>query len=145
MALLKKTRGSQYPLHAEVVLNIAADTVTATDGTVKALKAQAVVAELIPLPPNATIVGGEIVVETASNDTGTSTMSVGDSASAARYLGATSLKAAARTALVPTGYRGVGEDIRLTLANANGDATAGKVTVRVAYVIAGRMQEVQAT
>jgi hypothetical protein len=48
-----------------------------------------------------------------------------------------------RTALVPTGYNGLGEDLRLTIANANGDATTGSYTVRLMYVIAGRSNEVQ--
>jgi hypothetical protein len=46
---------------------------------------------------------------------------------------------------VPTGYRGVGEDLRITLANTNGDATAGKVSVRATYMVTGRANEVQAT
>ena len=70
---------------------------------------------------------------------------MGDKNSASRYLGATSIKATGRTPLVPTGYRGVGEDIRITLANQNGDAGAGVYSIRVHYMVSGRTTEVQAT
>lgn len=144
MAKLNKNRGLQYPLMAEFTF-LLTDTFTMTDGVTRAFGAAgaATIADVIGLPPNATLVGGELVVETASNDSGTATVSVGDSGSATRYLAATNLKAAARTALVPTGYRGNGEDLRLTFANAGGGATAGKVTVRALYTVQGRTNEVQ--
>ena len=143
MATLLATRSAQYLMEAEFVFDIAAaDAVANTSGVVTALSAASVVADVIKLPSAATLVGGEVVVETVSNDTGTATIAVGDSASATRYLSATNIKAAARTALTLTGYRGQGEDIRITLANANGNATTGKVTVRVQYVVANRANEV---
>jgi hypothetical protein len=143
MALIRKSTGRQYPLVGEVQIAIGADTVVNTAGATVAAKGTAVVADLLPLPPGAVVIGGEVVVETASNDTGAHTVAVGDSVNATRYLAATSIKAAARTALVPTGFRGNGEDIRLTFAAATGDATAGVVTVRVLYQIGGRAHEVQ--
>lgn len=144
MATLNATRGAQYVLEAEVVFDMsAADTMVNTSGVATAFSAAAgTVFDAMKMPPNATVVGGEVVVETVSNDTGTATIAVGDSGSATRYLAATNIKAAARTALTLTGYRGQGEDIRLTLANANGNATTGKVTVRVLYVMANRLNEV---
>lgn len=142
MATLKKTRTAQYPLMAEFTFNIA-DVMLNTSGASTAFKATDGVFDVIPLPPNAVLVGGDVTVETASNDTGTATIAVGDSGSATRYLGATSIKATGRTALVPTGYRGTGEDLRITLANASGDATAGTVTVRALYTVTGRANEVQ--
>jgi hypothetical protein len=144
MALVKKNRVLQYPLVAEFVFNLS-DTMAATDGVVRAFSATgaAAIFDVIGLPPNAVVISGDVTVETVSNDSGTATVKVGDSVSDARYLGATTIKTAARTALVPTGFRGAGEDIRLTFANANGDATTGKVTVRVTYLITGRANEVQ--
>lgn len=142
MSLLRKNRGLQYPLVAEFTFNIT-DTFAMTDGVTKAFSVAAPIADIIALPPNAVVIGGELVVETVSNDSSTATLKVGDSGNDARYLGATSIKSAARTALVPTGYRGTGEDIRITLANAGGDATAGKVTVRVQYIVQNRTNETQ--
>lgn len=144
MAQLNKNRTVQYELTAEFVFGLT-DTFVMTDGVARAFGAAgaATLAEVIALPVNAVVVGGDLTVEVASNDSGTATVSVGDSASAARYLAATSLKTAGRTALVPTGYRGNGEDIRLTFANANGNATQGTVSLRVKYIVTGRANEVQ--
>jgi len=142
MAKILKNRGLQYPLVAEFTLNLT-DTMVMTDGVEKAFTVAAPVADIIGLPPSAVVVGGDVTVETVSDDTGTATIAVGDSGSATRYLTATSIKSAARTALTLTGFRGNGEDIRITLANQNGNATAGKVTVRVQYIVTGRTNEVQ--
>lgn len=144
MPKLIKNRGLQYALHAEFTFNVT-DTMVMTDGVERAFGASgaATIADVAALPPNAVVIGGDLTVETQSNDSGTSTVSVGDSGSAARYLAATSLKTAARTALVPTGYRGSGEDIRLTFANAGGGATQGTVTLRVTYMVTGRVNETQ--
>jgi hypothetical protein len=147
MSALKSTRGAQYPLNAEFVFDLAGgDTLLNINGVVTAIGAiTGTTFDVIGLPPGAVITSGEIVVEVASNDSSTATMAVGDSASATRYLAATSIKTAARTALVPTGYLGVGENIRITLANAGGNATAGKVSVRAQYIVRGRTNEVQNT
>lgn len=143
MALIRKNRGLQYPLVAEFTFNLA-DTMAATDGVTRAFGAiTGSVFDVVALPPNAVVLSGDVTVETVSNDSSTTTISVGDSGSATRYLGATSIKTAARTALVPTGVRGAGEDVRITLANAGGDATAGTVTVRVMYIVTGRTNETQ--
>lgn len=143
MALLKASRNVQYPLHQEFTFNLT-DTMADVTGVTNTLSVVGSKAyDVINLPQGAVVVGGDLVVETASNDATTATVSVGDSGSAARYLAATSIKAAGRTALVPTGYRGAGENLRITVANGTGGATAGKVTVRVAYVIPGRAHEVQ--
>ncbi len=98
--------------------------------------------EIAPLPVGATIIAGELVVESAVVGPTASGITIGDSANATRYLGSTSLLAAARTALVPTGYVGNGENIRMTITNTVAVATAGKVTVRLTYVMANRTNEV---
>jgi len=146
MATIKKARTAQYALHADFVFNIGTDGMLATTGALIAFNAAGAAAyDAIPLPPNATVISGEMVVETADNATGTATVSIGDSVLATRYLAATSIKATGRTPLVPTGFRGNGEDIRVTITSADGTATAGVVTVRVTYVIANRANEVNPT
>ncbi len=144
MAKLRKNRTLQYPLVAEFTFNVT-DSLVATDGVERVFNAAgaAQIFDVIGLPPLATVISGDVIVETASNDAGTATVAVGDSVNATRYLSATSIKTAGRTALVPTGFRGNGEDIRITLANATGGATAGTVTVRVLYTIQNRSNEVQ--
>ena len=142
MAVLKAARTAQYLKWAEFQFSVT-DTMVDTAGASKAFSAAAAVFDVINLPPAAVVVAGEVVVETASNEggAGTHTIAVGDSTTANRYLAATSIKTAARTALVPTGYRSTGQNLRITLAASVGDATAGKVTVRVGYVIPGCANE----
>jgi len=147
MATLIKNRALQYPLSAMFEFDIASgDVMVNTSGTSQTFKATSGVFDVIGLPINSMVVGGDLIVETASDDTGTATLSVGDSGSATRYLGATSIKSAARTALVPTGFmNSSGLDVRITLANANGNATVGKVRLHVMYVIKNRQNETQIT
>lgn len=140
MSLLKSTRQAQYPQFADFRFTMA-DTMVDVNGAITAFKSAAGVFEPIPLPAGAIVVGGDVTVETASDETGTATIAVGDSVSAARYLAATSIKAAARTALGLTGYRGLGENLRITLANANGNAVNGVVSIRLEYIIDKRMHE----
>lgn len=144
MNTIRATRAAQWPLVAEFTFDIAAaDAMVNTSGVLTPLKANAgTVFDALRLPLGATVIGGSVTVDTVSDDTGAATIAVGDSGNATRYLGATTIKAAALTPLVPTGYVGSGEDIRLTISNANGDATTGKVTVRVEYTIQGRGNEV---
>lgn len=141
MAVKLATRGAQRVLSAEFIFNIT-DTMVNTSGASQAFSAAAGVFDVIKIPQYAYIVGGDLVVETVSDDTGTATISVGDDASATKYLAATSIKSAARTALTLTGYVTDGSPIRITLANQNGNAAAGKVRIRVEYVIQNKMDEV---
>lgn len=96
---------------------------------------------VIPLPVNATVLGGELVTETAF-DTAGFDVTIGDTASANRYLGSTDVKGTARVPLVPTGYVGAGENIVLTFASDDA-CTAGKMTLRVQYTVKNRVSEVQ--
>lgn len=138
--LLKQPTG-QYVLSSTFAFTVS-DAMLNTSAVLTNFKASsATVYDILNLPPNAQVVGGDLVVLTVSNDTGTSTLSVGDSASATRYLGATNLKAAARTALVPTGYQGLGEALRITIANQNGDATTLVARVTVQFIIDSRGNE----
>jgi hypothetical protein len=145
MAVLKTNRSAQWLLAATFTFDIASgDTLANTAGTTVAVGAVvgAQAFDAIHLPNRARVIGGGLTVLTVGNDGGAQTLSVGDSGSATRYLGATNIKAAARTALVPTGFVGAGEDLRITLSNGNGDATAGKVSVDILYLIDGRANEV---
>jgi hypothetical protein len=143
MAQLIATRTAQWPLVAEFTFNFN-DTMVDKDGTLKDFKTvgTSIIADVIPLPTGAIVTGGEVVTETAVTGSTAYNVSVGDSGSATRYLGATDRVAAGRTALVPTGYVGTGENIRLTVAPTVAAATAGKVTVRVTYIVRNRSNEV---
>lgn len=143
MSKLIATRGLQYPLVAEFTFNFD-DTMVDTSGTLKDFKTVgSTVVDAINLPTNAIVTGGEVVTETAVTGSTAYNVSVGDSGSATRYLGATDRVAAGRTALVPTGYVGSGEQIRVTVAPTVTAATAGKVTVRVQYIVRNRVLETQ--
>ena len=142
MSKLIASRTAQTVMEAEFTFNFD-DTMANTSGaTVDFGKTNtaSTVFEVINLPPGAVILGGEFVTETAFSAT-TVNVSVGDSGSATRYLGATNVKALGRTPLVPTGYRGTGENIQITVAP-SGASTTGKATLRVQYIITGRAQEV---
>lgn len=162
MGALRSNRGSQYTMVAEFVFDVStavADSMPTVVGNViggavpvynavgQALggfyAGVAQIYDVIGLPPNAIIINGELVVESAVVGPTASGITVGDLNSAARYLGSTSLLATGRTPLVPTGYLGVGENIRITITNTVAVATAGKVSLRVFYVVRGRAQEVQ--
>jgi len=146
MALLKASRTAQWPLLQEFTFNFddtAVDSVAGTTKTFGSTFGQSLVFEAMPLPPNAVVIGGEVVVETAYAGSTAATLSVGDSGSATRYANAVDLKTAARTALTLTGFRGAGENLRLAVNTTVANAAAGKATVRVLYVIQNRTNEVQ--
>lgn len=145
MALLKAQRTSQYLMEAEFSFTIG-DTMVNTSGVLDAFASVAAhVFDIINLPPGATIVAGEVVTDTAFVGSTAYNVKVGDSVNDARYLGTTDKTTAARTALVPTGYIGQGENLRLTVTPTVGAATAGKITVRVTYAVFGRSNEVVPT
>jgi hypothetical protein len=130
-AVLKPSTARQYVLSAEVAFDF---TQVADTG---------VAVQAIKLPGGAQVVGGHLVVDTAWTTTGAATLTVGDSTTANRYLGATTLKTPARTALVPTGYVSDGAEILITPTLADTAANAGKGRLVIQYVIAGRAHEVQ--
>jgi hypothetical protein len=164
MSALKASRGAQWPLMTSITLDFStagADTMATVVGNVigGAAPASNVVGlpinavstniyEMLNLPVGATIVGGEIVVETAVVGPTVSTLSLGDLSSATRHATTVDLKTAARTALTLTGYRAgitaAGKNLRGTVNNTVAAATAGRVTIRALYVTEGRTSEVQA-
>lgn len=142
MAKLTASRGAQPVMLAEFTFNFD-DTMVDVNGATKDFKTVGSnVFEPINLPNGAVVVGGEVVTETAITGSTAYNISVGDSASATRYLGATDRVTAGRTALVPTGHRTEGKNLRVTVAPTVAAATAGKVTVRVQYITEGRVCEV---
>ena len=144
MAKLNAARGGQYPITAEFTFDVANDTmknVSGADDNFKTVGSH--VFDAILLPTNAIVVGGEVVTETAVSGSTAYNVSVGDSVSATRYLGVTDRVAAGRSALTLTGFVGGGEQVRVTVAPTVAEATAGKITVRVSYIIRNRVNEVQ--
>ena len=125
---ITKNRGRQSPTEAWVVFNFAD---AAPSGTFQ---------EAIDLPPNAVVTGGSVVVTTAFNSATSDVITVGDSASATRYLGSTSIAATGRTALLLTGYTTLSTTnrIRVTWTGAGAAPTAGVVRVSVTYIQLGR-------
>ena len=114
MSVLKATRSAQKVMSAEFSWTAADTMLDITGASTGFISAAAHTVDVINLPPGAIIVGGELVRTTAF-DGSTYAVIVGDSGSANRYLGTADYKAAGRTALVPTGYVGTGENIRLTI------------------------------
>ena len=142
MALLKAARTAQYLMEAEFTFNFD-DTIVDINGVTKSFGSTYTdlpVANIINLPEGAVIVGGEVAVETAYAGPTAATISLGDSSSATRYANAVDLKTAARTALTLTGYR-TSENLRATINTTVANATAGKATVRVFYVLPNRANE----
>lgn len=142
MAKLIAQRASQNVMASEFTFEFDDTMVDVTGATVDFATVDTKVVEPINLPPKAIIVGGEVVTETAVTGATAYNVSVGDSLSATRYLGATDRLAAGRTALVPTGFVGGGENVRVTVTPTVAPATAGKVTVRILYVMRDRQNEV---
>jgi|GEM_PF-1295342 len=142
MALRIPARTAQYILHADFTFNFD-DTMKDINGVVRDFKTVAapMVADVIPLPPGAYILDGFVTTDKAVTGATAYNVSLGDSANPARYLAATDRLGAGDTPLVPTGYVGNGENLRLTVAPTVADAIGGQVTVRVSYVINGRANE----
>ena len=98
------------------------------------------------LPIDAVVVGGSVNVTVASDAGTTETLSVGDSASATRYVSAANSKTAARTAFTAANLDklyGTADDIVVTRTAAGTAATVGTYRVQVQYYIRGRHTEVQ--
>lgn len=143
MSKLNATRGAQWPLVAEFTFNFD-DTMKDVNGVEKDFGKTNTAATsfvAIPLPTNACVIGGEVVTEVAF-DAATYNITVGDSLVANRYMAATDKKGVGRTALVPTGFVGAGENVIVGITPAD-VCTTGKATVRVMYTIRGRTNEVQ--
>ena len=144
MAQKLAARGGQYPITAEFTFDVANDTMKSVSGADDNFNVVGShVFDAILLPTNAVVVGGEVVTESAVSGSTAYNVKVGDSVNDARYLASTDRVAAGRSALTPTGFVGGGEQVRVTVAPTVANATAGKITVRVSYIIRNRVNEVQ--
>ncbi|MGD9643810.1 MAG: hypothetical protein AB7V08_13855 [Elusimicrobiales bacterium] len=99
----------------------------------------------IQLPIDAEVVGGDVVVETVFDTTGTDTIKLGDSADDDEYLSAVNIKAAARTALTLTGIRCTNalRTLKLVRTPADTDATEGQLKLTILYVETDKAGEFQ--
>lgn len=141
LATLRATRSAQYPLTAEFTLNYN-DTVTDINGVLQTLSTVgSYTVDAINLPVGAILVGGDVTTETAFTGSTAFNITIGDSASSNRYLAATDKTTAARTALTLTGYVGQGENLRVVINPTVATVTAGKLTIRVQYIVRGRANE----
>lgn len=131
MAITKKS-GRQEGLWAEVEFTYA-DLVSATPQTA------------IVVPPNAVIVGGELVISTAFNSATSDVIEVGDGGDDDRYTASDiNVAAAGRTALTITGYRYTVQDtIDIKWTGVGTAPSAGAGTLRVQYLIKDRATGVQ--
>lgn len=148
MAAIKSVRAAQYPLFMEFVFNYNDTSIDSVSGASKSWGStfgDNIVFDAMPMPPGATIIGGELIVETAFVGPTACTLAVGIAGNTAALLAATSLLAAGRTALLLTSplLCNSGQNIRLTQNVTVANASAGKARVRVQYTIDGRAQEVQ--
>ena len=149
MSTLKPTGQAQYPLTAVFEFTMA-DAMKATSGTLTNFKATSGVFDVIPLPYGAVVTDGHFDVVVVSNDSGTSTVTVGNSVDADMWSDNTTidLKTLGRTKLMKTGtvitaqaVKLLGESLQLTIANNTGDATTGTFKLVVEFVIDGRSNE----
>lgn len=151
MTTLTKTAGAQYVQNATFRWTEADDMVNTSGASAGFNDTTGTTYDVIPLPYGAQVIGGLFTVLTASDDAGTATVKIGDSANDDRYsknttidlktTGATALPADVGTILSYVGYESLGEPIRLTIANGTGGGTAGEFLLQVSYVVDGRVTE----
>lgn len=135
---VKRQTGRSYVQSAQIAF-------TFTELGAAVVAAGGAIQEVFGLPPNARVVGGEVVVDTAWVGPTAATLDIGDGADPNRYTSsAVNLKTLGRTALTLTGFKyaeadTIDFDPVLTVAA----ATAGNAYVRVEYVVEGAAHEVQ--
>lgn len=101
----------------------------------------AVAKDAIELPKGAVVSGGDLVVSEAFNSTSSDAIIIGDSGDTDRYLGSTSVRSLARTALVPTGYEYTAKTmVSVTWTSGGGTPTTGIARLCVKYYVVGRSQ-----
>ncbi len=130
---ISKVVDRQWPLYASVDFTLA-DLVSGTFESA------------ITLPENAEITGGALVVTTAFDSVTTDALDVGDSGSGGRYLAVAAAVGSlpvGRIALVPAGYRTIGEQPVGVTWTGVGGTTTGAGRLEVEYVVKGRGNEVQ--
>lgn len=125
---IKKVSGRQHSLEAVVTVNFA--DVAGSSGIALAA---------IEVPEGGQVIGGEVDSDTAFNSATSDSLQIGDSGSNNRYLGATSIQATGRTALVPTGYKyPTVDNVTVKWTGVGAVPTAGSFRLRVAYIVDGK-------
>lgn len=145
MATLKKSRGSQAIQSVEFVWFVTDDMLnpSGVSKTFGSGEVAALAFDVIGLPMNAVVVGGDVTTETAVTGSTAYNVIVGDSGTTNRYLGTTDKTAAGRTALVPTGFVNASAlPVRVTVTPTVAVSTAGKLRLRVDFIIRDRAAEV---
>lgn len=103
-----------------------------------------VAADIMELPVNAVVTGGDVVTSVAWNSVTSDVIVVGDAASAARYFASTTIHAINRNPLVPTGFQYTAKtNLQATVTSVGGSLTAGQTRICVHYYIANRSQWTQ--
>lgn len=87
----------------------------------------------VELPSNAEITDGAVTVSDTFDSGTLDGITIGDSAVANRYLTTTSIKAAARTAIVPTGFVTTAANNKLRITRTPTGTAASKGTLRFYY------------
>ncbi len=93
------------------------------------------------VPVGATVVGGELIVDTAWDATATS-INIGDGGSATRYGSAENLQALGRTALDLTGFEYTETDTIDIAVTQTGTPSTGAARINVMYIVDARGHEV---
>ncbi|MGH2626744.1 MAG: hypothetical protein ACRDHY_08860 [Anaerolineales bacterium] len=139
MAITKDV-GRQTPLAAQIdftFLTLETDAGAASGGIRTAL-----VLPAFDIPPNAVVVGGEVVITTAFAGATVGVIDVGDGGSTTRYATNVNLLAAARTALTITGFKySEWDTIDFVVDTTVAACSAGAGYVRLQYVTVGRVTE----
>lgn len=93
----------------------------------------------VKLPPGSIVLAGSLNVVTAFNSATSDALVVGDATVANRYLASTSLQAAGRTPIVPTGFVTTGNEtsVKVTYTGVGAAPTAGALRLEVSYVTKG--------
>ena len=98
----------------------------------------------VQVPGGAIVTGGDFIIDTAFDSTVSDTFTIGDATVGNRYGAAIDGQAAARTALVPTGFKYPTQDnVTLNWTGAGAAPTAGAGRLIMRYVVAGRAQTTQ--
>ena len=147
MALLTKARTAQTVLCQEFYFNfndtiVDINGVTRDFGSLAAGSSAATVytVQIGNLPVDAIVLSGS-VVRTTAFDTAGFDVTIGDTAVTDRYLASTDVKGTGITALVPTGFRGAGENLVMTFSTDDA-CTTGAAVVRVQYILKDRVSEI---
>ena len=100
-------------------------------------------AAVFALPQNAVVTGGQVIIDTAFDSATSDNIEVGDAADNNRYLTSTSIAAAGRTALVPSGYQvaNANRNIEIEWTGVGAAPSAGAGRIQVEYIVEGRATE----